>query len=120
MDGSFSDEQVHLWLQDVADNAYVSLHYDTPGLAGADAAEISGGGYVRAKVAFSQPANRTIWSLADARFSGLLQNQITHFGVWNQKNQGRLMAYASLPERVTILNGWGYILHQGELALSFG
>lgn len=118
MDGSISDVQVHLWLQEIADNAYVSLHYDTPGLGGVGLSEISGGGYRREKVLFSQPANRSIWSLDDVKFSGLTQNQLTHFGIWNKRTLGRLMAYSALPETVTVLNGWGYRLREGELAIS--
>lgn len=120
MDGSFTDEQVHQWLQDVADAPWISLHYDTPALQGIGACELSGGGYVRCKVSFSQPANRSIWSLSDARFTGLIQTQLTHFGVWDQKTGGMLRAYARLPEKVAIPNGFGYVLRQGELALSIG
>jgi hypothetical protein len=120
MDGSFTDDQVHEWLQEVADGAWISLHYDTPGLAGVGNCEISGGGYVRAQVSFTDPANRSIWSLSDARFTGLVQTQITHFGVNSAATAGRLRAYARLPEKVTILNGFGYILYQGDLAISFG
>jgi hypothetical protein len=118
MDGSFSDDQVHRWLQEIADESWVSLHYDTPALGGAGYCEIEGGGYHRVQAVFSQPANRSIWTLADARFSGLQQTQLTHFGIWTQQNKGRLMAYAALQEKVTILNGWGYRIQEGELAIS--
>lgn len=120
MDGSFSDYQVHQWLLEVSDGSWVSLHYDTPALGGTGLNEVSGGGYLRQQAHFSSPANRAIWSLADVRFTGLLQHQLTHFGIWNDQDQGDLLAYASLPERVTVLNGWGYTIRQGELALSFG
>ena len=120
MDGTFTDEQVHLWLQDIADNAWVSLHYDTPALGGVGACEISGGGYARYQVAFTQPTNRAIWSLQDVQFKGLTQNQLTHFGIWNKQTKGRLMAYGSLSDKVTILNGWGFTIKEGELAISFG
>lgn len=120
MNGSFTDQKVHEWLQEIADGAFVSLHYDTPALGGVGASEISGGGYARSKVAFSQPSNRSIWSLEDARFSGLKQNQITHFGIWDSKTQGMLVAYAALPESQTVYNGWGFTLREGELAISIG
>jgi len=118
--GSFTDQTVHAWLQEVADKAFISLHYDTPALGAVGANEISGGGYVRVRIAFSQPTNRAIWSLEDARFTGLTQNRITHFGIWDGKKNGSLVAYAPLPEVVTILNGWGYVLRQGELSISIG
>ena len=87
-DGSITDEQAHIWLQEVADNGWVSLHYDTPSLGGADQAEIAGGGYVRVKMSWTQPNNRAIWSLVDARFTGLVQTKVTYFGVWDSQYQG--------------------------------
>lgn len=121
MDGSFTDEQVHIWLQEVADEAWVSLHYDSPGLSGVGLAEIEGGGYTRCKVPMSQPANRTIWSLADARFAGLQQNQLTHFGIWDGEHNGLLRAYGRLPGGIrVVLTGDGFVLREGDLAISFG
>jgi hypothetical protein len=119
-DGTWSDEQVHLWLQDVADAGWVSLHYDSPILGGLDRAEISGGGYKRIKVSFSQPSNRIIWSLTDARFTGLVQTQLTHFGIWSGESLGMLRASGLLPTKVIILNGKGFVIPAGELALSIG
>jgi hypothetical protein len=118
--GSFTDEQVHIWLQEVADAGWISLHFDTPALGAVGLAEISGGGYRRVNMIWSQPVNRIIWSLDDARFIGLTQTQLTHFGVWDQQFQGMLRAYGDLPEKINVLNGWGYALKAGELAVSFG
>lgn len=118
--GSLSDEQAHLWLQDIADAGWVSLHYDNPGLGASDRGEISGGGYQRFKMSWAQPNNRIIWSLLDARYTGLVQNRLTHFGVWSEQAQGFLRAYGELPEPAMVLNGKGYVLHAGMLAISFG
>lgn len=120
MSGNVTDDQVHIWLQEIADTTYVSLHFDTPALGGVGSNEITGGGYKRSKVPFSQPANRTIWSLDDARFTGLTQNQLTHFGLWSDVTGGLLMGYGLLPVSVVITNGQGYILKGGDLAISFG
>lgn len=119
-DGTFTDYKVHQWLQEVANGAWVSLHYDSPSLGGVGASEISGGGYKRSKVPFSQPSNRTIWSLGDARFTGLTQNQLTHFGIWDKTTLGNLVAYGRLPSTRVVLNGQGYVIFEGELAISFG
>lgn len=120
-DGSATDQQVHLWLQEIADSGWISLHYDSPALGGADRAEISGGGYQRFKMLWSQPNNRAIWSLVDARFTGLTQCKLTYYGVWSgSTDQAWLRAYGELPNPVVILNGRGYILHAGLLAISFG
>lgn len=120
MEGSFSDSKVHKWLQEIADDGWVSLHYDMPALGGVGYCEIDGGGYTRVKGVFSQPANRSIWLLADIRFSGLRQTQLTHFGVWDKRMNGELACYGRLPEKQIILNGKGYIIHEGELAISIG
>lgn len=120
MEGSFTDSQVHLWLQEIADDGWVSLHYDIPALGGVGYCEVDGGGYTRQKPVFSQPANRAIWSLADIRFSGLKQTQLTHFGVFSKKLNGRLMCYGRLPEKKVILNGKGFVIHEGDLAISIG
>src|SRR4029077_11757586 len=103
------------------DQSWVSLHNDNPALGGLDRAEISGGGYQRFKMQWSQPTNRAIWSLVDARFTGLTQNKLTYFGVWSgNTDKAWLRAYGELPNPVVILNGRGYILHAGLLAISFG
>jgi hypothetical protein len=119
-DGSLTDEQVHLWLQEIANGGWVSLHYDSPALGGADRAEIAGGGYQRYKMVWSQPTNRAIWSMTDARFTGLVQNKLTYFGVWSALNKGILRAYGELPNPVVVLNGKGYTLHERMLVISFG
>lgn len=120
MEGSFSDQWVHGWLQEIADGSYASLHYDTPALADATFAEIYGGGYVRQLVAWSQPSNRSIWSVDNTRWTGLPENAITHFGVWNQPTGGFLIAYGRLPEKVLIIGGKGFTMAAGELAISVG
>jgi len=119
-DGSVTPEQAHLWLQEIADDGWVSLHYDSPSLGGADKGEIIGGGYVRFQMSWSQPTNLAIWSLVDARFTGLTQTKLVYFGIWSRKNQGILRAYGELPTPVVVLNGKGYVLHAGQLAVSFG
>ena len=119
-DGSITDEQAHLWLQDIANAGFVSLHYDSPALGGADRAEIAGGGYQRVKMSFSQPNNRAIWSLVDARFTGLQQTKLVYFGIWDHLNKGMLRSYGELPVPAVVLNGKGYVLHAGLIAVSFG
>jgi hypothetical protein len=119
-DGSLTDEQVHIWLQDIADKGWVSLHFDSPALGGPDNAEIAGGGYQRFKMIWSQPSSRAIWSQVDAKFTGLVQNKITYFGVWDAAKKGMLRAYGELPDPVVVLNGKGYTLHHHLLVVSFG
>jgi hypothetical protein len=120
MEGTITDAQVHIWLQEIADNGFVSLHFDTPALGGTDRAEISGGGYQRFKMSWSNPDNRAIWSLIDARFTGLVQTKVTYFGVWSQLNKGRLMAYTELTNPVAILNGKGFVIPARQIYISLG
>jgi len=120
MDGGISDEQANLWLTEIAENGWISLHYDNPSLGGVERAEISGGGYDRFKMIWSPPRGRSIWSTIDARFNGLLQTKVVYFGVWDVRYKGFLRAYAELPEPGIILTGNGFALYAGQLAVSFG
>lgn len=119
-DGSVTDEQANTWLQDIAENGWISLHYDNPALNGTDRAEISGGAYQRYEMSWSQPSNRAIWSLVDARFTGLVQTRLVYFGVWNKATKGFLRAYGELTDPATVLTGKGYVLHAGMIVISFG
>lgn len=115
----FDDEQVHAWLQCVADNAWVSLHYESPALMGLGRGEIFGGGYVRRQGVFSTPNARSIWTIEDVKFIGLPANRLTHFGIWSRKNKGKLRAWGSLPDQGSIIvPGGGYVLKAGKIALS--
>ena len=119
-DGTFDDDLVHDWLACLADNAWVSLHYESPALMGVDRGEIFGGGYVRRKADFSDPSSRTIWLMDDVKFIGLNANRLTHFGVWNHKQNGKIRAWGRLPEEkgVVVHNGASYLIRAGTLALS--
>jgi hypothetical protein len=118
--GSVTDDQAHVWLQVIADSGWISLHYDNPAMGDAERAEISGGSYQRFKMHWNQPNNRSIWSLIDARFNGLQQSKLTYFGVWDSSVKGMLRAYGELPKPEAVLNGGGYVLHAGLIAISFG
>lgn len=119
-DGSITDDQVHIWLQGIVDNGFISLHFDSPALGGLNANEIAGGGYRRYKMAWTQPQNRHIWSAQDAKFTGLQQTKVTYFGVWDALNLGMLRAYGELPDPAVILTGGGYVLHEKDIAISMG
>jgi hypothetical protein len=120
MYGGLTDEQVHRWLQEIADLSFISLHFASPALGGNDLAEIFGGGYTRFPMTWHQPVNRGIWSSADAVFSGLTPNRVTYFGVWSDQNLGFLRGYGELPSPATIASGKGYVLAKGEIAISLG
>lgn len=120
MEGSFSDNQVHEWLQTIADGSWISLHYASPLLDDTTYAELSGGGYQRFKMDWSQPSNRSIWSLAAARFVGLPECVLTHYGSWDDPLSGRLQFCGRLPEKKIITAGAGYLIPAGDLACGIG
>lgn len=120
MYGTITDDQAHAWLQDIADAGWISLHYDNPGLGDDNWAEISGGGYLRYQMPFSQPANRAIWSLKDARFTGLVATKLVYFGIWNKAHKGMIRAYGELPNPTVVANGKGYVIPAGQLGVSIG
>lgn len=115
---SFTDFIVHEWLDVIAEDSWASLHYDSPALDTVSYNEISGGGYGRVACLFQPPGNRTIWTDSDLTWSGLPRTIVTHFGIWNAKFGGNLVAYGPLPKKQIILEGNGYVLVAGDLALS--
>lgn len=115
----FDDDQIHAWLQCVADNAWISLHYESPAIYGLGRGEISGGGYVRRQGHFSTPSARTIWSIEDVKWVGLPAVRLSHFGIWSHKNKGKLRAWGALPDQGSVITpGSGYVIREGLIALS--
>jgi hypothetical protein len=115
---SFTDYQVHLWLA-AQDKYWVSLHFDDPVHAGAYASELSGDGYVRQQASYTSPANRTMWNQNNMQFAGLPACVITHMGGWDAKTKGNLRWSIELPDPKRIIQGGGFTIVQGQLALSF-
>src|SRR3954466_8816445 len=117
--GNIDDELVHAWLDCLRDNAWCSLHYETPALNGLGRGEISGGGDIRRKLDFSAPVARSIWSINNVKFIGLNANRLTHFGIWNHKSGGKIKAWGKLPDDgALITQGGGYVLGEGSIAIS--
>lgn len=115
---SFTDYRVHLWLAGM-NGGWVGLHFDDPIHAGAYASELSGDGYVRTQASFTEPANRTIWNTNAMQFAGLPACVVTHMGGWDAKTKGNLMWSIELPEPRRVIQGGGFSIVQGELAVSF-
>lgn len=114
----FTDWYANKCLQDIADNGYISLHYDSPELDGLGGSEIAGAGYARQLTPFSMPSNRVIWTMADSIFTGLNSAQLTHFGVWTDQTNGNMFAFGELPSKLIVLQGQGYVLKAGDIAIS--
>lgn len=119
MDGQLSDQVVHDLLQTIADKCYISLHFDSPRLAGAYASELSGSGYGRILATFTEPSSRTIWNTLPVAFSGLPQTRITHVGGWNEQINGDLL-WSCEVATVNVLKGGGYGLNSRDIAISLG
>lgn len=119
MSGTFDDELVNSWLNCLRDNPWCSLHYESPALYGLGRGEIFGGGYVRRRLEFSEPSNKIMWSLNNVKFIGLNANRLTHFGVWNHKETGKIRGWGELPNGgVLVPQGGGYSIKEGKIALS--
>lgn len=116
---AFDDELIHAWLNCLRDNAWCSLHYESPEFLTFSRGEITGGGYVRRKLDFSVPASRTMWSINTVKFTGLTANRLTYFGIWSHKQGGKIKAWGLLPEGgALIAQGGGYVLNEGNIAIS--
>lgn len=117
---SFTDFQVHEWLEGLQGGMYAALHFDSPVHAGAYASEFSGEGYVRAKITFTVPSNRTMWNINVVSFAGLPANRILYIGGWDALNGGNLRWETQLPgEGVRVIQGGGYSVQPNDIALSF-
>lgn len=113
-----SHQYAHQILSDIAENCYLSLHLDSPILAGAYASEISGSGYARRKLEFAQPSSRSVVNVNDVRFSGLPQTRVTWVGGWNAAINGDILWYVELATPVIIPQGSGYGIGAGEVIIS--
>lgn len=116
MNGAFSDYQVEQWLNNRT--YWVSLHYGSPIVDGAYASEIFGGSYSRQRVQMTSPDSRAIYNADDIVWRGIPQTRITHIAGWDKQYNGDMLWWAKLESPVTILDGKGFILTSGILALS--
>ena len=120
-EGTFSDYLVHEWLEEVQESCWVSLHFDSPAIAGALASEFGGGsgGYHRQEAKFTNPSNRAIWNKNALQWRGLNDNNVMYVGGWDKERGGHLLWYAKLESPKMIREGQGYTLAENELVISF-
>lgn len=115
--GGFTDYKVEQWLAE--DPGYwVSLHFSHPVVTGAYASELFGGSYGRVYLTFSTPNSRAVYATEDAKWEGLPHARITHIGGWNQQYSGDLEWWAELDTAKVIVEGRGFTLPAGMIALS--
>jgi hypothetical protein len=118
MSGRFSDYQTEDWLSQVADNTWLSLHFDNPDVAGAYASEVFGQGYSRVRGVFADASGRAIWNSGTVTFTGLPAVVVTHVGGWNEAINGDLRFAVALPNPVRVQAGGRYSVSANTVALS--
>lgn len=117
-EGGFTDYRVNKWLDQIAENIWVSLHYTDPSVSGAYASEVFGGSYSRIRAPFSSADGRSIFNDNSIIFKGLPNVKITFIGGWDLNYNGNLEFYIPLGEPVTVMAGKSYIIDASMLALS--
>lgn len=118
MDG-FTEYVAHKSLKDIKDECWVALHFDDPTLAGAYASEVNGGGYGRILSKWGEISNKIMWLDNNLIWTGLQQTRITHLGGWNAEFNGDLMWVSQVKPPARILDGKGYSVAKGTIALSY-
>lgn len=118
--GTFTTQKVHEWLEEIARNCWLSLHFDTPSSShyGTEF-NLTPGGYSRQKVNFTSPDNRVIWNENNIRWKGLSSGSIRFVGGWNAAENGDLMWFEKVLSPVTVRDGGSWEIQSGKLALSF-
>lgn len=116
--GSISNQYAHKILNDLTSNCFISLHFESPMLAGAYASEISGGGYKRTKIGFSEPSSRSVINTTDAKFTGIPETKVVWVAGWNAERNGDIMWMSELKDPVYVLRGGGYVIPAGDIIIS--
>ena len=115
MDGSVTDEQAHLWLQEIADDGLGQPALRQPG-----AGRSGQGGDHRWRLPAVQdglePAHQPGHLVAGGRQVHRADADQGHLlrGLGHARYKGMLRAYAELPTPVVVLNGKGFVLHAGR------
>lgn len=114
---SLTDFQANSWLSEIQ-SVWLGLHGSNPDINGPNASEISGGGYERINVNFTDPDQRIMWNKQEARFRGMPSSTVAFLSGWNQQFNGRMIWYtvADDPERVQ--SGQSYVVKAGTVAVS--
>lgn len=116
----FTEFVLHDTLQRIKDQSWVALHFDDPGLSGAYASELSGGGYGRILAVFGDIASKHMWLSQDVTFSGLPLSMITYIAGWDAEHRGNLQWACQLLPPQRVLEGKGITIQAETVALSFG
>jgi len=116
---SVTDYQANKWLEDIQ-SVWVGLHFSNPNINGELATEISGGGYERVSVNFTNPDQRIIWSKVDAKFRGMPASTVAFISGWTHQFNGRMLWYIPAEDAERVQTGQTYTVKAGTLAISMG
>lgn len=95
-------------LRTVFQDVFLSLHSGEPGATGAN--EVQGGGYRRQAFSPSRPRDGAISNTETVAFVMLPATPVSHLGVWDSEEGGRLLWVAALNEPVSVPPNATYFL----------
>lgn len=101
----------------IAAGKWFALHTSDPGPSGSSATEMTGGGYQRAQLTWSVPANRSVANTNAFKILNLPAATVTHMGVWDDQYAGNLLYTIPLGTPLVVTAGQFFLLPIGDLAI---
>ena len=122
--GSFSDQQVFEWLEQLSyEETWMAIHHEDPDLSDPISSEIVGGSYERVQAILGQPVGRVLFNINSVKFSGLPSVTGTHLCGWTDPVGGWLRFKIEFlengvpaPRRFRL--GQTLVINPGDIALS--
>lgn len=101
---------------------YLALHIADPttaGLASTEVSTVNTPVYARKQVAWSAPANRSVYNSAPVQWTGLPPLEIGFLGVWDALTNGNLLASLACAQPLTVTAaGQSIYLPAGSVAIT--
>jgi len=97
---------------------WASLHSSDPGVGGNPASEISGAGYERQEVDFTQSNGKSVANSERIEWDNMPYCTVRYVGIWSDDTVGQIVAYAMLPTPVIVAAGKTYTVKQYKFAVT--
>lgn len=97
---------------------WASLHKTDPGVGGNPGSEVTGGGYERQKVDFTQSNGKSVANKEVIKWDNMPYETVRYIGMWSDDTDGYIIAYAMLPTAVTVAAGKTYVVKQYRFAVT--
>ncbi len=114
-----TDYQANKWLDELS-TVWLGLHSSNPDINGDLASEISGRGYERVSMNFTDPDQRIIWNKKDAKFKGMPSCTVAFISGWTNQYNGRMLFYIPAKDTERVQAGQTYLIKSGHIAISIG